>query len=264
MNTKYILATIAVLLLGSAFYSLSASRSERAANTDTASSTPLFATSTSIDLSAPENAPAGTVIERVDFPPQKVAIPAPDFKKPLVCTAGTDVCASLQTKYSQTQTALTKDSSDFWSWIDLGTLRKAAGDYTGAATVWEFVSKQYPSNPTSFANLGDLYANYLKDTVKAEKNYLASIKNYTENANAYRALFEMYSAQKATTKAIAILEKGIAANPKMIDLRVLLARYYKELGRPSDATATYYAAIQAAESQGQKDLAASLRSESGL
>lgn len=265
MNSKHILLAIAALILVSALYSLQMNRTVPAGTATTTPSAMTFgelASSTTIDLANPGTLPKGVTIEQIA--PTQTKIPVPDFKKPLACTVGADVCAALAKKYVETQALLAKNDADFWAWIDMGTLRKSAGDYAGAATIWEFVSKQYPGNPTSFANLGDLYANYLKNPAKAEANYLTSIKNYAENANAYRALFDMYSAQKASAKAIAILEKGIVANPKMIDLRVLLARYYKELGRPADATATYYAAIETAESQDQKDLAASLRAESGL
>ncbi len=273
MNTRNIAIVLGVLLVASALFSFQPSRTQRATDTDAAASSTLALATTTAFTEAAEGVigvsttgePRLLAVERMEFAPQKSSlIPQPDFKTKLACTVAADVCAALADKYAKTQAALTANPSDFWAWVDLGTFRKIAGDYKGAAAAWEYLSKQYPTNPTSFSNLGDLYMNYLKDSAKAEKNYLASIKNYAENANAYRALFEMYSAQKASAKAIAILEKGIAANPKMIDLRVLLARYYKELGRPADATATYHAAITAAESQGQKDLAASLRIESGL
>ena len=273
MNTRNIAIILGVLLIVSALISIQSSRVQRAADTDAAENSTLgLATTTAFAESgeAASDVPAAgepklLAVERMEFPAQKgTLVPLPDFKAKLACSAGGDVCASLAPKYAAIQEALAKDSADFWGWVDLGTYRKIAGDHHGAAAAWEYLSKQYPTNPTSFSNLGDLYLNYLKDAAKAEQNYLAAIKNYPENVNAYRALFEMYSAQKASAKAIAILEKGIAANSKMIDLRVLLARYYKELGRPSDATAAYYGAIQAAESQGQKDLAASLRAESGL
>ncbi|MBM3272151.1 hypothetical protein FJY94_02615 [Candidatus Kaiserbacteria bacterium] len=194
--------------------------------------------------------------------PQQTVTQVPSFKTPVTCTLDTDLCAAISSKVAAAVAALEFNDEDPGAWVNLGTLRKMAGDYRGAAEAWEFVSKLYPTNPTSFSNLGDLYKNYLRDNTKAETNYLTSIKNYPQNIDAYRALAELYaSGFRGGSAAEDILKKGIQAAPQAIDLQVLLARYYTSVGRSADAAKTYDAAITAAKSAGDTSLATSLEAE---
>lgn len=189
-------------------------------------------------------------------------IPVPDFKNAVSCSLDATVCQQIQTKVAAAVEALSQKTNDFGAWINLGTLRKMVGDYKGAAEAWEYVSKIYPTQPTSFSNLGDLYMSYLHDNAKAETNYLTAIKNYPAGADAYRALAELYqSGFRGGSAAEDILKKGIKAAPQAIDLQVLLARYYTAAGRTADAAATYDAAIAAATAAGNTSLAASLEVE---
>ena len=191
------------------------------------------------------------------------APPAPDFKSSLVCTtASVDICAELKTQAEVQTAALAKNSQDTKAWGDLGSIRESAGDYQGARAAWEYVSLLSPGNTVSFSNLGDLYMNYLHEYAKAETNYLAQIRNKSDDISAYHTLYSLYiNFLKQRTSAENILIKGIEANPKATDLEVLLARYYRDSGRTADAKAEYDAAIANAQSQGTTALATQIQEE---
>jgi tetratricopeptide (TPR) repeat protein len=198
--------------------------------------------------------------------PIKNAPPAPAFKGAISCPSdmAPEVCTNIQTRDATIVARLQKSSTDFAAWVDLGTLRKIAGDYPGAIAAWNYVVALYPSNATAYYNLGDLYQNSLKDYAKAEVNYLLAIKYAPSDPGSYENLFTIYtttSYKAGTTAAADILKKGIVANPKSVDLQVMLARYYKSQGNSTAAKAEYDAAIQNAQSQGQASLAAEIQKE---
>jgi tetratricopeptide (TPR) repeat protein len=123
--------------------------------------------------------------------------------------------------------ALKDDPTLFNSWLILGIYRKQIGDYEGARQAWDYVGKISPGNSTSFNNLGNLYAYYIKDNQKAEENFLKAIKNGPDMVYIYRNLYEFYRyVMKDDIKAKAILAQGIAANPDTSqDLQYLLDNY---------------------------------------
>lgn len=149
------------------------------------------------------------------------------------------------------------------SQIQLGTERKAVGDYEGAARAWIEAGNTFPSNVVSFNNLGDLYLNFIKDYPKAETAYLKVIQNDPRQINAYRQLVDIYTwtTLKSDTNKENILTQGITANPQAFDLMVLLARHYKGVGRTIEARTQYEAAVAAATAAGSASAAASIQAE---
>lgn len=108
-------------------------------------------------------------------------------------------------------------------WIDLGSLRKAIGDYEGAKLAWEYIAVVAPKNGLAFRNLGDLYGYYLGNPQKAEENFLKAIQNDPNQIEYYFKIVDFYrEIANDPAKARAILEKGIAANPSSSDLKSLL------------------------------------------
>jgi tetratricopeptide (TPR) repeat protein len=98
-------------------------------------------------------------------------------------------------------------------WLELGVYRKMINDYEGAAEVWEYAGVISPKNSTSFNNLGDIYAYYLKDNKKAEENFLKALENDPNKIYIYRNVYEFYRyVMKDTEKSRQILEKGIELN----------------------------------------------------
>ena len=191
----------------------------------------------------------------------------PDYKSIIVCQSNIPAaqCTQMQSQAVIFEQRIAKNVQDQMAWINLGTVRKVAGDYQGAIKAWQYIAKLYPTNPTAFANLADTYANFIKDYSKAETNYLTVIKLYPADTSSYTNLFTIYtttSYKPTSTSAENILKRGITANPKAIDLQVILARYYKSLGRTADAKAQYTAAVANAQSQNNQSLATQIQQES--
>lgn len=122
---------------------------------------------------------------------------------------------------------LKQNPNSFDSWLELAIYRKMISDYEGAREIWEYTSQMAPNDAISFNNLGDLYAYYLKDSVKAEENFLKALKNGADQVYIYRNTHDFYlNVVKDKAKAKKILEDGIKANPgSSQDLQNLLKSY---------------------------------------
>ena len=194
-------------------------------------------------------------------------VATPEYRTALTCAqkVSSDVCSASQKAAAAQVMSIGKNPSDLEAWIELGVARKDAGDYVGAASAWNYVSALDPSNVVSFNNLGDLYMSYLHEYPKAVASYMQEIRNNPHGLDAYKNIFQIYTTTAYTGSATAaadILKQGIAANPKAVDLQVILARYYKAHGDRADAQATYLAAISNAQSQGKSSLVTQLQAES--
>jgi len=224
------------------------------------------ASTTALELPTPENPVIqgdGYTISLENGPD----ITAPNYKVPIAFSADIpgDVRKKLNEEMATLVSRISKDKYDLRSWIDLGTLHKMGGDYKTAEKFWVYVSKLAPTNTIAFENLGDLYQNFLKDYPKAEASWLAAIKIAPQDTNTYHSLFDLYNdLEKKPAAAEAILKKGLAANPKAIDLYIVLARFYKTAGRTADAEAQFRLAIQAAQAEGQTVIADQIKAEAGL
>lgn len=170
----------------------------------------------------------GVKIEPIEIKNDKpmVNISLPNLDKEIKITATLDENAKkvVTAKIQDLSSQLKKNSNDLENWLVLGVYRKTIGDLEGAKEVWEHVATVSPKNATSFNNLGELYAYYLKDNKKAEENYVKALENDPSAIYIYRNFFDFYRyVVKDTTKARALLEKGIVANPSTSsDLKNLL------------------------------------------
>jgi len=80
-------------------------------------------------------------------------------------------------------------------WLDLGGVHKLIGNYELAEKTWLYACQIRPKNSPAFANLGDLYANFIKDIQRSEQAYLVAIENSEGefvNTVYSRSLFELY------------------------------------------------------------------------
>lgn len=227
-----------------------------AASTTPATNIPITASTTVIHAN-------GYTITRIT---DTNTVTVPSYKDAITCPndMSQTECSSVRTRDAAVVAKLNTNATDYASWLTLGMLRKDVGDYQGAVAAWSYVTKLYPKDQVAFDNLGDLYANFIKDYAKADANWLAAIKIKTNDPAPYRDLFTLYTTTSYRPSANAaenILKQGIAANPKAVDLQVLLARYYKAAGRIADASAEYDAAIGNANAQGLTSLAAELATE---
>lgn len=116
-------------------------------------------------------------------------------------------------------------------WYDLGAYRKMIGDYIGADEAWSFVSSIRPDDSIALHNLGNLYYD-LKNYLKAEQYFLASIDKNPQNVDAYIQLTAIYTYNDlAKTSLIEpLLLKGITLNPKEPNLMIALGKYYQNKG----------------------------------
>ncbi len=121
----------------------------------------------------PQDGTTGAIITEVPLSDEGSGIPAPNYAAPLKFNASVsaEVRSALQAQLDETIRQLNANSDNFALWLNLGILRKMAGDYRGAEEIWLYTSKNWPTGPTSFNNLGDLYQNFLNEPAKAQAAY---------------------------------------------------------------------------------------------
>ncbi len=234
----------------------------RSPSSDTAQSTSTptidFSTSTQ-GLTTSGDSYTVSVIPTTKLPP------TPQINRPLTLSASfsQDQKDAIQKAAGQFEQMLVKNPQDAGAWTSLGTVRKIAEDYEGARIAWEYVTALAPKNATPLYNLADLYTNFLRDYARAEGYYKKVIALNAADTNAYRGLFQLYSTlyKRGAGAPEDILKQGIIAAPDTIDLRIILARYYKSLGRMADAAAAYSNAYATAVRLGKTDLAQEIKAE---
>ena len=165
----------------------------------------------------PEDRPLGNIIEGNGTVVEETVL-TPDFTRPLAFadTVDAEVRTFLQGKFDGLQETLKGNSTDFNAWVALGTLRKTAGDYAGAAEDWDYIARLYPNSTIPFDNLGDLYMNFIKNYPQAEANFKASLVFNPGNIHAYQQLFALYTTygyKTDTTAAADLVAAGLAKNP---------------------------------------------------
>ncbi len=143
---------------------------------------------------------------------------------------------------------LRQDPDFFDGWMTIGGVKKAMGDFTGAADIWTHAGTIRPFNSISYNNLADLYANFLEDYPKAVVAYRRAIRNSAgeeKNALFYSALYDVVRFKlKDNEQALTVLEEGVEANPQSVLLQGKLAAFYATLGQRAKALAAYQAALK--------------------
>ena len=203
----------------------------------------------------------GYTIERLpDAETEHIA--APSLNRKLVRPNNMEVAVFAQIESNIAETiAVLKIEDNFNAWMNLASLYTIAEDYKGSEEVLVYLSKKYTPSWQVFANLGSLYGTFLGDLNSAVTNYQKAIELLPQNASLYRSLHEVYVALGNQDKAVSILKEGIIAEPRAIDLYVVLARYLKSIGKLTEATAQYDAAINQANNLGNAELAAQIEAE---
>jgi len=162
-------------------------------------------------------------IEQVGFDEPKPLPPAPDLNRTIVVYPGTIVSPEAKdlsaTKILDIQNKLKTDPKNFELWINLGIYQKMAGDYEGAVLSWRYTRALFPNDYISVANLGNIYAYYLKDNGMAETYYKEAISKGPTQAYLYTQLAEIYrDIFKDLDKARAIVDQGLAKVPNDANL----------------------------------------------
>lgn len=208
----------------------------------------------------PEGATA-EIVDRVDEGLFKNT-PRPSLNRALPRGAATqEVYATMLKQRAEAVAMIEENPALMTQWIGLGALHKQAGDYEGARVYWTYVATVNPRNLAVHWNLGNLYFYYLKDLPKAESSFTQAVALDNAFIPAYMELYAVRKEQGKTELAVSALTSGISKNPADTDLRVALARHYRDAKDAAAARAAYDGAITAAEKAGNTSLAADLRAE---
>jgi hypothetical protein len=223
-NRNVIIGVVVVVIVALIAYGVWQEKRTSEMSGSTATSTTASSSGVAITVSptSTTSTSGGYTITRVT--PGK-GVPPPNSAAPLVFTNTTVTAeeqSQMQTQFTQTLAVLKTDSTNYSAWIELGLLREEAGDYAGAAVDWKYVTEIYPTDPTAFADLGDLYATYLKQPAQGIVYYKDAIKNDpTKEETFYQNLAQIYINEGDTADAKAVLQQGI--NAKVIGYQNLQA-----------------------------------------
>lgn len=163
--------------------------------------------------------------------------------------------ARLGTEMERIAHSLREDPTLYASWLDLGSYRKLAGDFTGAEEIWLYMAAHWPEDRAAYENLGDLYHLYIRDYPRAERYYRAAIERDDTYPELYVKFHELYALSWAEKKDLAdeILLEGIEKLPGHVGLLFTLAEYYAGAGESAKAR-EYYGEVRVLAAQaGDKD-----------
>lgn len=162
--------------------------------------------------------------------------PDPDFPKSMI--------EQYQERFNFIKQQIENEPNELTHWLALASTMKAIQSYDQAEEVWLYITEKWPDDPTAFANLGDLYANFLPDYPKAEwafKQAIAKTENINEHLIFYRNLHRLYQQkyQEKTDLADDILFEALEKYPDEPDFLTLLADYYQNEGDKEKAIEYY-------------------------
>lgn len=152
--------------------------------------------------------------------------PAPDLNRPY--TPPSNLPASVQTESRQTVAKAVQqlriDPNHLAYWLELAIYRKGSADYAGAEEIWVYCTKMWPTDPISYENLADLYANYLHQSDKAVEYWNKAIP--LDKLNSIRVYIALATFQDINlhdkAAAQATLQAGLKANPGNESLKYVL------------------------------------------
>lgn len=217
-----------------------------------------------IEVTNIDGLPEGATVEVVDRVDADLFdnTPRPPLDRPLPQGSATAQVYSIMLDQRARAVAMIEESpASMTQWLGLGILHKQAGDYEGARIYFSYVATVNPNNLGAHWNLAQLYQYYLKDMARAEAEYRRVISLDPAFILAYSELYMLLMTQGKTDAAVAALAAGIDKNADDTDLKVTLARHYRDARDIPKAKEAYDAAIATAERIGNVTLVASLRTE---
>ncbi len=173
---------------------------------------------------------SGQELHQIEF------IPADDLSEAAV--------KQYQERFNFIKQQIENEPNELTHWLALSSTMKAIRSYDQAEEVWLYITEKWPEDPTAFANLGDLYTNFLVDYSKAEwafKQAIAKTENINEHLIFYRNLHRLYQQkyQEKTDLADDILFEALEKYPDEPDFLTLLADYYQDVGDKEKAIEYY-------------------------
>lgn len=157
--------------------------------------------------------------------PDQSNIPKPDLNRPYtpLSTLPANVQAESKQKVAEAITQIKIDPNHIAYWLQLAIYRKGANDFVGAEEVWLYCTKRWPTDFSAFENLGDLYAYYMHDNVKAVEYWNKAIAIAPTHTYTYANLATFQAINlKDKAAAKATLEAGLRANPGDPNLQMAL------------------------------------------
>jgi tetratricopeptide (TPR) repeat protein len=169
----------------------------------------------------------------------------------------------IQAKANIDIATLEKDKTNAGAWLDLALWYKTANDLDAAKEIWEFMTRAAPNDVTAFDNLGRMYHFDLHDFPKSESYFNQSLALNPKSTTPYIELFELYtlSYKKGTGAAENIIAKGEAEFPLEPGFPQILASYYRDIGRTSEARVQFEKALALARKAGNLELVAAINSD---
>ena len=228
---KIIISAVVILVLLGIYIIFDRKSKQETPNkvVETGQSATTTSTTTSTTTDSGTGITGGYTIEQVPLESGKgVPKPIPDLNREPVLSSGAIISPEAKTlavgKIKLLQATLKSNPADLSAWIDLGIYQKQAGDYEGAILSWKYAGRLAPADYVSRANLGNLYAYFLKDNAQAEVYYKDAISKgptqvylYTQLAEVYRDVFNNLD------KARAIVAQGLSKIPNDPNLLQLQA-----------------------------------------
>lgn len=165
-----------------------------------------------------------------------------------------------QKQFESALSIIKEHPDSFLGWMDLGFVKNVFGDYRGAEAAWLYATEISPSQSRSLMNLGDLYANKLKDYPRAEEMYQRAIEIEPFLVPAYRELATLYrfSIKSREEDAYRVLENGQRQSPNEgVELLALAATWAEQDGKIPLAISYYeeFLKIQPDNARVKEDLA---------
>ena len=146
-----------------------------------------------------------------------------------------------QGNFQTLKQSLQNNPDDFNSWVTLGILKKTVNDYEGARDIFIYAGQIRPKSSPPFANLGDLYANFLNEPGKAEEMYKKAIANDPGEINYYFGLADVYRYRIPGKEALYEQTLLDALNKFTDDVNLIssLASYYRQTNQTQKAIQFY-------------------------
>lgn len=169
-------------------------------------------TAPKIDLGVVESA-GDYKIEIIDSAPK---VKPPKLERPIVFPPSFSSNAQfvMTGKIDEIIAILTKDQANVDAWFNLAIYRKMLNDYKGAEEIWIYLTKILKEPSYVFVNLGDLYGYYLRDSAKAEINFLRAVEVSPRWLVGYERVVDFYvTVLNDKAKAKSFLEASIVKYP---------------------------------------------------
>lgn len=152
-----------------------------------------------------------------------------------------EVIKYYEDKFNEVKASLQESPDDYSNWLYLGILKKGVGDYEGARDCYLYVIQIKPEISNSYANLADLYANFLNEPQKGLAMMQKALELDPNDVNFYLALAEIYRYRLPGQESMyeTVMLDAIQGFPNNPNLIAPLALYYRQTNQIQKAITQY-------------------------